>query len=172
MEKTQEQLQVAEEAAGVDKNNTPSKRPVEEVKKIQSRLDKLGFKKAVSTMDKIQRMSLAYEKYMFVSQEKINKFNDKLRIETLKEDAKSRIYKHLAFTPIGDYGKVPPDKVLDKLEAAQNTGIFDSFEVAYIEWVKEVKDPIIFGRINGCDDRFFISQWDDDVKVEDIIFMK
>jgi hypothetical protein len=35
--------------------------------------------------------------------------------------------------------------------------------------VKEVIDPIIFGKIDGCTDRFFIAQWDDDVKIEDIV---
>jgi hypothetical protein len=46
---------------------------------------------------------------------------------------------------------------------------FDSFEIAKIQWKREIKDPILFGRIDGCPDRFYVSQWDDDVRIEDIL---
>ena len=36
-------------------------------------------------------------------------------------------------------------------------------EIAQIEEVVIEKDPILFGRINDCADRFYIAQWDDDV---------
>ena len=39
------------------------------------------------------------------------------------------------------------------------------------EWIKEIKDPIVFGVINGCPDKFFISQWDDDIKIDDIFLL-
>lgn len=46
---------------------------------------------------------------------------------------------------------------------------FDSFSVAHIA---EVKDPILFGEIAECTDKFFIAQWDEDVKIEDILTEK
>jgi hypothetical protein len=30
-------------------------------------------------------------------------------------------------------------------------------------------DPIIFGRIKGSNNRYFVAQWDDDVKIEQIL---
>jgi len=35
--------------------------------------------------------------------------------------------------------------------------------------VTVVPDPILLGRITGCENRYFIAQWDDDVKIEDIL---
>lgn len=54
-------------------------------------------------------------------------------------------------------------------EKAQKLKCFDTFEIAKIEAVEERKDPIVFGCITGCPDKFFIAQWDDDVKIEDIL---
>jgi len=108
-------------------------------------------------------MAIAYEHYRFVTQEKINDFNRKLREES---DKNARTWKELAFTRIEDYDKCPPDDVLDALEKAHGMKCFDNFEVAYI---REVKDPIIFGRITNCSDRFFVGQWDDDVSIDDLL---
>ena len=36
----------------------------------------------------------------------------------------------------------------------------------------EIKDPIGFDKIDSCPDYFFVSQWEDDVKFEDIVFAK
>ena len=68
-----------------------------------------------------------------------------------------------------EYPSAPPQAVLDKVEEAQKVGCFDAFEVCKVESVREYKDPIVFGRITGCPDRFFIAQWDNDVKIEDIL---
>lgn len=57
----------------------------------------------------------------------------------------------------------------DALESAHADKCFDKFEVMTVEWHKEVPDPILFGVVNGCADRFFIAQWDTDVKIEDIL---
>ena len=123
-------------------------------------------------VDEVERMKMAYEKYLFVSQKTIDLFNDKLKIETLKEDSRHRIYKRLVFIPLETYDQLPPDTVLDALEKAKEDNCFDTFEVAKISWIEEIKDPILFGIIEGCSDKFFISQWDDDVKIEDLLFME
>lgn len=139
---------------------------------INNKLEKLGFTTAVANMEKARKLKIAYSKYLFVTQDKINLFNEKLKKETLQEDSKAYRYKQLMFTPIENYPLVPPTSVLDALEKAKADKCFDEFEIAKIDWKEEIKDPILFARVNSCSDRFFISQWDDDVKFEDIIFME
>ena len=137
--------------------------------KTSTQLEKLGFKAAKKKLDTAQKLAIAYGKYGFVTQQKVDKFNEKLQEETIRTEKNYREYKRLQFTPIDQYEKVPPQDALVRLEAAMNDGIFDTFEVATIRWVKEIIDPIIFGRIDGCTDRFFVCQWDSDVSIEDIV---
>lgn len=138
----------------------------------EERLKALGLTKASKDFEKARKMGIAYNKYLFVSAEIIAQFNEKLRKETLQENARAYTYKTLAFIPLAQYTAIPPENVLAALEEAKNVGCFDAFEVAKIEWREEIKDPILFGTIEGCTDKFFISQWDDDVKVEDLLFME
>lgn len=137
------------------------------------KLEKLGLTTASSKIKELrelkQKMTIAYEHYRYVTPDKIDAFNEKLKKETLKEDERALRYKHLAFTPLDKYEAVPPTAVLDKIEEAIGKRCFDSFEIAKIEDKVEVKDPIVFGRIKGCPDRFYVGQWDDDVKIEDIL---
>ena len=140
------------------------------LQQVQTRLKKLGFKAAAANMDTAAKLAVAYDEYQFIEQSAVNAFNAKLREDTLREDSRARDYKKMIFVALDKYGEVPPPTVLDKLENAMSKGIFDNFEIAKIDWVHEMKDPIIFGRINGSDDRFYIAQWDDDVRIEDIIF--
>ena len=132
-------------------------------------LTELGFGKAVTKIDRARKLKVAYAKYGFVTEEAIGKFNEKLRKETLEEDKNSSRYKTLAFFSPQNYGEIPPQFVLEKMKDAAADNIFDSFEIAKIDWKVEIKDPILFGRIEGCTDRFFIAQWDDDVSIEDIV---
>lgn len=137
------------------------------------KLEKVGLKAASNRIKELKeyrrKMTIAYEHFRYLEQDKIDAFNKKLREESIKEDKNSRTYKCLKFIPLGEYEEVPPMEVLDKLEAAQDLGCFDTFEIAKIQDIKEVKDPMVFGRIYGCPDCFFISQWDDDVRIEDIL---
>lgn len=137
------------------------------------RLQKLGLKTASDKLKEMREMNrkmvIAYEHFRYVRQEKIDAFNGKLKAETMKEDKAAYYYKELGFTPLKEYSEIPPIQVLDAIENAQKLGCFDGFEVAQIKAITKQKDPIVFGRINGCPDRFFIAQWDDDVKIEDIL---
>lgn len=135
---------------------------------VESLLEKLGFSKALSKLSKgrkvFPKLKTAYAMFGFIKQEQVQKFQDVLG---LQKAAKGR-RKQLSFCKIENYDRdVPPQDVLEKIEAAKNIGCFDYFEIAYVEEVK--KDPIVFGRIEGCGDRFFIAQWDDDVSIEQII---
>jgi hypothetical protein len=78
-------------------------------------------------------------------------------------------YDRLVGYPIEEYSEVPPMDCLMDLKTAKDRNCFDTFEVAKVESVVERPDPIIFGRIEGCPDRFFITQWDDDVSIEQIL---
>ena len=137
------------------------------------RLDKIGLKTASSKIKELtelrRKMSIAYEHFRFVTPDKINAFNEKLMKQTEKNEQRYRTYDRLNFINLGSYEEVPPLDVLDKIEQAQEIGCFDTFEIAKIESVKETKDPIVFGIVNGCPDKFFVAQWMDDIKIEDIL---
>lgn len=142
----------------------------------EARLARLGFTKVASNLkalkEKKRKMMLAYEHYRVVSPEKVAQFNEELKKKTQTGSAYLREWKELSFMPIEAYEKVPPAEVLEAVEKAQameagnGVKVFDAFEVAYI---RNVKDPIIFGRVNGCPDRFFIAQWDTDIRIEDLL---
>lgn len=140
-------------------------------------LDKLeaaGLNKVVSRIKSVrllhQKLDIAYKNYQLIATDEIiSEFNEKLKKETLKEDKYSYSYKHLLFTPLEEYQKVPPDFVLERIIKAKQLECFDSFEVCTIGWHKEIKDPIVFGIIKGCSDKFFISQWDDDITITELL---
>jgi len=138
------------------------------------RLKSLGFICAAIENEKKyickRKMAVAYELFRFVRPEKIAAFNEKLRKESHNWDGFGGRHE-LSFLDISDYRGIPPPKALDKLAHAQlltvgGIKVFDHYDVAYI---REITDPILFGRIEGCSDRFFIAQWDNDVKIEDIL---
>lgn len=139
---------------------------------IAGRLGTLGFTRAAADLGSILKMkrnlALAYELYRYVTPEKVALFNEKLKKKTGKnmDNAWSMTYQMLDFTPIANYEKVPPEDVLVKLEEAQAHKCFDSFEVGYI---RNVEDPLLFGRIEKCPNRFFIAQWDTDVSIDDLL---
>ncbi len=136
----------------------------------QDRLSRLGFKHLGTTLEKAKaakrKLAIAYEHFRFVAQEKVNAFNERLRRETQIGRGFGMSYAELAFVPIENYDKVPPKEALDALEVAQGLKCFDTYEVGYI---RQVKDPLLFGRVTGCPDRFFIAQWDDDVSISDLL---
>lgn len=100
-------------------------------------------------------------------------FNKKLKARTSKTTSRAgwstETFDKLKFVPLAKYDQVPPTEVLDKLETAQERECFDSYEVCKVESVRKVEDPIIFGIVKGCPDKFYIAQWDDDVKIEEIL---
>lgn len=67
---------------------------------------------------------------------------------------------------IRDYKSVPPAKALQALKDARKKEIFDEFTIAS---VSKVPDPLLLGRLNGSEDRYFLAQWGDDIALDDII---
>jgi len=146
----------------------------EKLEVVADRLEQVGFKNASAQLKlkkiKAQKLAVAYELYRFVRQERIEEFNQELRRKTQNQSS-SYMYKTLDFCSIESYANCPPESVLLNLEKAQaltvaGVKVFDSYEVASIQ---EVKDPLLFGRVNGCSDYFFIDQWGDDVKITDLL---
>jgi hypothetical protein len=149
---------------------------IEAKEKTQDRLERLGFKTAASKIKELsarkRKMMIAAEFYRIVRPEKIDEFNRRLRAKTERRSQSGSWaveWDQLSFTPLDRYPDAPPSDVLDALELADSRKCFDSFEIAHI--VKEVKmpDPILFGCIQGCSDKFYIAQWLDDVAIEDIL---
>lgn len=143
-----------------------------------SLLEKAGFSAAAKTAkdnaDRAGRMARAYEHYRYVSQETISKFQEKLKAETIRRTGKAGFdlyenYDQLVFEDSAAYSGLPPADVLESVSAAREIGVFDTFEVATVKSVREYHDPLVFGRISGCDDRFYIAQWGDDVKITDLL---
>lgn len=64
------------------------------------------------------------------------------------------------------YAGIPPTKVLLKFKAEKEKQVFDYFTIAS---VNAVRDPLLLGRIESSDKRWFIAQWGDDVALDEII---
>jgi hypothetical protein len=135
-------------------------------------LVELGFASAAEKVQQsqslVRKTAIAYEHFDYITPEDVENFKNKVQNDTMKDHDGYRIYNTLLFHDIKDYSEVPPSDVLEKLRAAKELKCFDYFEIAKMESVKEVKDPILFGRIQDCGDYFFIAQWDDDVTIEAI----
>lgn len=137
-------------------------------------LEELGLDQAAANAAYAQRQSkklmIAYEHYRFVSPGVVDRFKEALKKKTLKGSKYgASTYDTLNFTSLQYYPQIPPREVLDALRQAKERGCFDLFEVASIETVEVRPDPILFGQVMGCQDRFFIAQWDNDVRIEDIL---
>jgi len=69
-------------------------------------------------------------------------------------------------TRIDQVKSLPPKNILRKLSTHKRRKLFDYFTIAKVEGLY---DPILFGRIKGSEDRFFIAQWGEDVSLDDVI---
>lgn len=151
---------------------------IEMIAPSENELRELGFEQAADQMsadkEMARKLRIAFEHFRIVKPEHIDRFNAELKANTRQGDGKNQwgeiyTYDRLKLTPIKDYKKVPPKDVLDKLREAKALNCFDTFEVATIESVRVIPDPIIFGTINGCPDKYYVAQWDNDVKIEQIL---
>jgi hypothetical protein len=119
-------------------------------------MDKVA-EKVLRKQDGKNKLLAALNDYRYATSEDLDDFNKEMR----------QYSKELVVVKIKDYERIPPDDVLAELKAAQAKECFDTFHIAYI---RKVKDPILFGKINDFPNLFFfVAQWGDDVKIEDII---
>ena len=141
-------------------------------------LEELGFTEASKELEKKlafkKKMMIAYENFKFVTPAIFNRFNIDLKRRTIARKGKKGVdltekYDQLVFQDVAKIRNLPPKSVLASMKKAKDLGCFDKFVVAKIESVVDYKDPIVFGVITGCDDMFFVDQWDNDVKISDIL---
>ena len=140
-----------------------------------------------TTAERARKMAIAYEHYRIVTEEIVQAFNKKLKEKTSRPatEADARklanqtahyhatiISDQLTFQAVEKYPGLPPADVLGKLSEAKARQCFDSYEVAEINPVAtqiKLPDPLLFGRIEGCPDRFFIAEWGTDVSITDLL---
>lgn len=122
-----------------------------------------------TTVGLTAKLKEAYARYRYLAPSAIERFQAKLQEETCQVDGGVTSYKRLRFTRLESYPTLPPDEVLVALEQAKGYQCFDYFEVADLETVKQYPDPLLLGCITNCADKFFITQWDQDVKIQDIL---
>jgi hypothetical protein len=104
-----------------------------------------------------EKLLIAIDKFRYASQEDLDEFNKEMK----------QYNKELVTVEMKNFDRLPPDDVLEDLKKARSEKCFDSYHISFI---RQVKDPILFGKIDGFKELyFFISQWGDDVKIEDII---
>ena len=125
----------------------------------------LGQKNVAEQFEKIMNLNLkkaaadlkGYD--TFVHTKMIEKYR-----EALPEN------KQLVIDDLEDYDKPLPRHAKVKLATAKKHSIFDTFCVF---WIREVKDPILFGQIKEEPDiYYFVDEWDDDISIEDLLKYK
>ena len=96
-----------------------------------------------------KKLLQAIEDYRYATGEDLDEFNKDMK----------QYGKELVVVEIKDYDRIPPDDVLEALKTARAKGCFDTFHIAYI---RKVKDPLLFGKIDEFKNLyFFIAQWGD-----------
>lgn len=113
----------------------------------------------------------AMGKKIFLDRETFNKFKDATE-------------RPIALTPLKNYARPIPDKVLKEKKKCDDVKLFDGYAVMHYddkETVKEteketverrVKDPILFGVVEYSNRLYFIDDWEDeycDLTLDDII---
>lgn len=154
---------------------TETEQPKKACSAPEAELRELGLTAAAEQVktktDMAHKLRIAFEHHQVVHPADFNAFNDRLLRETRKMVGYTTTYKQLVETPLEGYREVPPPDVLTKLREAKKLECFDAYTVASVEDQSHtrVPDPILFGKVTGSNLRFVIAQWDDDVRVEDII---
>lgn len=136
-------------------------------------LKSLGLTKAAETIEEsaslTSKLNHAYQHYRYLPPSAIQRFQERLRSEAITDERGAVVYKQLAFTRLDQYPTLPPEAMLLALESAKAHGCFDYFEVAHLETIKKLPDPLLLGCITNCADKFFITQWDEDVTITDVL---
>lgn len=158
------------------KQKKQKEKKMEQVKKVivnEQELRDLGFETAANQClvkrELARKLRIAFEHFRVVEPEQIARFNQELAKKTNVATTYGNTYQTLRFTKVESYPNVPPVDVLEKLREAKKLNCFDTYEVATIESVVQVPDPVLFGVIAGCQNKYFIAQWDNDVSIEDIL---
>jgi hypothetical protein len=140
----------------------------------EAELRELGLNAAADKMkrarEQARKLRIAFEHFRVVTPEQVQRFQEELWSERHTDPYTYGLYyKTMRFTALEIYQDVPPAEVLQKIREARELKCFDRFEVLTLEAQEVTPDPVIFGRIEGDDNRYFVAQWDDDVRIEQIL---
>lgn len=141
----------------------------------EAELRELGLTEAANKVkhqrEMARKLRIAFEHFRVVTPEQLTRFQGELMDKVSKFAIYSGTYTYqaLKFTAMEAYPNVPPGDVLQAIRDARKLKCFDRFEVLTLETVEVIPDPVVFGVINGCDNKYFVAQWDDDVKIEQIL---
>lgn len=69
-------------------------------------------------------------------------------------------------TRLENYKTLPPDNILTTLKEHKARNVFHYFTIAS---VNEINDPLLLGRVHGCDDRYYLAQWGTDIALDEVI---
>ena len=75
-------------------------------------------------------------------------------------------------TLLSEYNGVPPANILEALIESKNKITFDYYTIATLDISYAngaVDDPLLLGRINNSNKRYFIAQWDNDIDINKIV---
>jgi len=144
-----------------------------DVTPTEAELRELGLTEAANKMKRqrelARKLRIAFEHFRVVTPEQVTRFQSELLEKRTRGAYGSYSYQSLKFTALEAYPNVPPAEVLQKIRGAKELKCFDRFEVLTLETVEVIPDPVVFGIIDGCDNKYFVAQWDDDVKIEQIL---
>lgn len=140
----------------------------------ESELRELGLHSAAEKIKRARetaaKLRIAFEHFRVVTPEIVSRFQEELWNQRYTDPITYGLfYKSLRFTALELYPEVPPADVLHKIRKAKDLNCFDRFEVLTVEAREVQPDPVVFGIIDGCDNRYYVAQWDDDVKIEQIL---
>jgi len=125
--------------------------------------DKLGLTSVAKSFEKEMEKNLklatiqtmGYDA-LYITEKQVEKYKDKLSSN-----------KALVIDDLEEYDKPIPSNVQIALKSAKEAELFDTF---CIFWIREVKDPILFGQIEELPDRYyFIAEWNKDISVKELM---
>lgn len=152
------------ETAEKDAEKMPTESELRELG-LNSAADKIKHARELAT-----KLRIAFEHFRMVTPDQVKRFQEELWSKRYTDPhTYGLFYKTMKFTRLAFYDEVPPAEVLQKIKEAKELKCFDDFEVLTLESQEVLPDPVVFGIIEGCDNRYFVAQWDDDVKIEDIL---
>lgn len=118
-----------------------------------------------------RKLAIATEHFPWVTTADIDWYNDWLKDTTTTWTRDAYRHDQLVSHTADSYRGIPPQDVLEKVSKANDLKCFDQVLVFDVQTVAEARyhDPIVFGSISGSDRLFFIAQWGEDVKFDDLV---
>lgn len=151
-----------------DLENEKLDNKIKKLFKIINKMDEIGQKAAY---EEYSKELVKVVKYSAISVCQYNKFIDIKSINIFKKIQK--LSKIIYFKKLEEFPRVIPEDISNIIKQVKEKEIFDELWVLYLDYTNEElktnkekikeKDPILFGKINECDEKyFFIVDWIDE----------